>query len=106
MFRLIGNSDAWAARAGDAVFRIENALAKAQMSRVEMRDPYKTYNKFAWKDLSATTPSIDWKMLAEKLMIKGVDSVIVSNPTYLKTIDLLLSALSLEDWHKKNNLFT
>ena len=44
--------------------RIEKALASAQMSRVEMRDPYKTYNKFAWKDLSATTPSIDWKMLA------------------------------------------
>jgi putative endopeptidase len=46
----------------------------------------------------ATTPSIDWKMLAEKLMIKGVDSIIVSNPSYLKTIDLLLTALPLEDW--------
>jgi hypothetical protein len=45
------------------------------------------------EDLSATTPSIDWKMLAEKLLIKGVDSVIVSTP-YLKTIDLLLSALA------------
>ena len=98
MFQLVGKSAGEASRAADAVQRIETALSKAQYARVELRDPYKTYNKMAWKDLSATTPSIDWKMLAEKLMIKGVDSVIVSNPSYLKTIDLLLTALPLEDW--------
>lgn len=98
MFRLIGRSDAEAGRAGDAVYRIEDALAKAQMSRVEMRDPYKTYNKFAWKDLSATTPSIDWKAWAEKTEIRGVDSLIVSNPSFLRSLDLLLTAVSLDDW--------
>ena len=55
-----------ATKKADAVMRIETALAKAQMPRVEMRDPYKTYNKFAWKDLSATTPSLDWKSIANK----------------------------------------
>ena len=98
MFQLVGKSASEASRAADAIQRIETALSKAQYARVELRDPYKTYNKMAWKDVSATTPSIDWKMLAEKLMIKGVDSVIVSNPSYLKTIDLLLTALPLEDW--------
>jgi len=98
MFQLVGKSSAEASRAAEAVQRIETALSKAQYARVELRDPYKTYNKMAWKDLSATTPSIDWKMLAEKLKIKGVDSVIVSNPSYLKTIDMLLSAVALEDW--------
>jgi len=98
MFQLVGKSSVEASRAADAVQRIETTLSKAQYARVELRDPYKTYNKMSWKDLSATTPSIDWKMLAEKLMIKGVDSVIVSNPAYLKTIDMLLSAVSLEDW--------
>jgi len=98
MFRLIGKSDAEAARAADAVFRIENALAKAQMSRVELRDPYKTYNKYAWKDLSATTPSLDWKMLADKMEVGNTDSLIVSNPAFLKSVDLLLTAVSLDDW--------
>ncbi|HEY4062499.1 MAG TPA: M13 family metallopeptidase [Puia sp.] len=98
MFRLIGKTDAEATRSADAVFHIENALAKAQMSRVEMRDPYKTYNKFAWKDLSATTPSIDWKMLADKMEVGSADSLVVSNPAFLRSVDLLLTAVSLDDW--------
>ncbi len=98
MFRLVGRTDAAAAAGTDAVLRIENALAGAQMSRVEMRDPYKTYNKFAWKDLSATTPAIDWKAWAAQQQITGVDSLIVSNPAFLRSVNLLLTAVSLDDW--------
>ena len=98
MFQLIGKTDAQAAVATDAVMRIERALASAEMNRVEMRDPYKTYNKFAWKDLSATTPAINWKALAAQMQVTGVDSVIVSNPSFLKSMDLLLTAVSLDDW--------
>jgi len=98
MFQLTGRTDARATAAADAIFRIEKALAKAQLSRVELRDPYKTYNKFAWKDLSATTPAIDWKSFAEKMGIRGVDSLVVTNPSFLRSADLLLTAVSLEDW--------
>ena len=98
MFRLIGRTDAEAAAATDAVLRIETALAASEMSRVEMRDPYKTYNKFAWKDLSATTPAIDWKHWAADMQISGADSLVVSNPAFLRSMDLLLTAVSLKDW--------
>jgi putative endopeptidase len=98
MFRLIGKTQEEAARDADAIQRIEKALAKAQFSRVEMRDPYKTYNKLAWKDLAASTPSIDWKFLAAKMEITHTDSLIVSNQNFLRSVDLLLTALPLEDW--------
>jgi putative endopeptidase len=98
MFRLIGRTDAEAASATDAVMRIETALAASEWSRVEMRDPYKTYNKFAWKDLSATTPAIDWKDWAAEFQIGGVDSLVVTNPSFLRSVDLLLTAVSLHDW--------
>jgi putative endopeptidase len=98
MFILIGKSQTEAAADADAVFRIEKALAHAQMSRVETRDPYKTYNKFSWKDLSATTPAIDWKALAEKMEVGDADSLVVANPGFLKSLDLLLTAVSLDDW--------
>lgn len=98
MFRLAGRNEADAVTGADAVFRIEKALASAEMSRVEMRDPYKTYNKFAWKDLSATTPAIDWKSWAADMQVTGADSVIVSNPSFLRSMDLLLTALSISDW--------
>lgn len=96
MFGLAGNTDA--ANAADAVMRIETALAKAQLSRVEMRDPYKTYNKFSVKDFSAMTPGLNWSTLLPAMKINGADSIIVSNPSFIKTADVLLSAISLKDW--------
>lgn len=98
MFSLIGEDAATAQKHADAVMRIETALAKAQMSRVEMRDPYKTYNKFAVKEFTATTPSIDWNRMFNDLQLKGADSVVVNNPSFFKTVDALLTALPPEDW--------
>ena len=31
----------------ETIFNMEKKMAEAQMARVEMRDPHKTYNKFA-----------------------------------------------------------
>lgn len=98
MFALIGENPATSAYDADAVMRIETALAKAQMSRVEMRDPYKTYNKFSVKDFSNQTLGMDWNALLAQMKVKGVDSILVSNPSFLKTADILLTALPLQDW--------
>lgn len=98
MFRLIGDNDEASAQHADAILRIETALAKAQMARVEMRDPYKTYNKFAVKDFTATTPSLNWNDLLSKLEISNADSLVVNNPSFFKTADVLLTALPLNDW--------
>jgi putative endopeptidase len=98
MFALLGEDAATAQRHANAVLRIETALAKAQMSRTEMRDPYKTYNKFAIKDFTATTPSMDWGVMLNKLQLAGADSIIVNNPAFFKSADLLLTAVPLEDW--------
>ncbi len=98
LFSLIGENAANSAYDADAVMRIETALAKAQLSRVEMRDPYKTYNKFSVKDLSAQTSAFDWATLFTQMKVQGVDSVLVTNPSFLKTADILLTALPLQDW--------
>jgi len=98
MFSLIGENAANAAYSADAILRIETALAKAQMSRVEMRDPYKTYNKFSVKDLNNLTPGMNWSSLFPLMKVNGVDSVLVGNPAFLKTVDVLITALPLQDW--------
>ena len=98
MFSLVGENAATASYHADAIMRIETALATAQMSRVEMRDPYKTYNKFAVKDLSAQTPGLNWSSLLQQMGVKSTDSVLATNPSFLKTADILLAALPLQDW--------
>ena len=98
MFSLIGDNDVRAAANADAVMRIETALAKAQMSRVEMRDPYKTYNKYAVAALENVTPGLNWSHLLEEMKVGKADTVLVNNPEFLKAADLLLTAVPLPDW--------
>lgn len=98
LFTLVGQSPAQAAASMDAVVRIETALAKVQYARVDMRDPYKLYNKFSLKDFSAMTPSLNWETLLPALKINGADSILVMNPGFMKTADALLTAVPLTDW--------
>ena len=39
---------------------IETALAKASLTRVEKRDPYKLFHKMTRKELATLTPSFRW----------------------------------------------
>ncbi len=98
-FMLIGTDSTTAANYSDVIIRIETTLAKSQLQRVELRDPYKTYNIFSVTDFSNTTPSIDWKIMLEKMGVnKPVDSIVSNNPQFFKTADVLLSALPVENW--------
>ncbi|MBS4043498.1 MAG: M13 family metallopeptidase [Chitinophagaceae bacterium] len=98
VFGLVGEDEATAKASAASVLKIETALAKAQMSRVEMRDPYKTYNKFAIKDLNELTQNMNWNIILEELKILGADSVVANNPSFLKTANQLLVELPLSDW--------
>ena len=81
------------------IMQIETALAGAQMSRVEMRNPEKLYNKFSVAGFSAKTPNLNWQEILPQLGYKiKQDSLIVSNPKFMLFADSLLSALSLDDW--------
>ena len=97
-FMLVGENQSAATTHANAVMRIETALAKAQLSRVELRDPDKTYNKYSVKDFSNMTPSMEWKDILIKFKVNGADSILTNNPSFFKTVDLLLSALSIDDW--------
>ena len=98
LFSLVGENANAAKENAQAIMKMETIFAKAQYPRVEMRDPYKTYNKFSVKDLTAMTPNINWATLLEDMKIHGADSVVVNNPGFLKIFDSLLVALPLKDW--------
>jgi len=98
-FELTGVDSNTARYYSDAVMRIETALAKSQFPRVDLRDPYKTYNIIAVEDFSTMTPVIEWKAMLKKLKIdKPVDSIVLNNREFFKTEDILLAALPVKDW--------
>jgi putative endopeptidase len=75
----------------DAILRIETALAKASLTRVERRDPHKTYHLMTVAELSQLTPSIDWPHYFTVQGAPGVAKLNVSQPEFMKAVQAELT---------------
>ena len=98
LFSLTGETNVNAMAKAVTVMQLETAMAQAQMSRVEMRDPNKLYNKFSIEGLTAKTPNLNWAAILPELGYKKQDSVNVSNPKFMVFLDSLLNKVPLDDW--------
>lgn len=98
LFTLTGTKAEEAKQKAETIWKIEKALAEAQLSRLEMRDPYKTYNKFTIADFNETTSNINWVNTLEKLQVKGQDTVMVNSPKFFLSLNTMLSDVSVADW--------
>jgi putative endopeptidase len=98
LFQLIGTPSAEAKANAESVFQLEKKLAEAQMARVEMRDPYKTYNKFAFADFNQKTPAFNWALSFQDFGITAPDSVLVSAPKFFESANKLLIETPIQQW--------
>ena len=98
LFTLTGVPQATAQQNAETIFNLEKKMAEAQMSRVEMRDPYKTYHKFAVADLSKTTPNLNWPALLPKMKVTRQDTILVNNPKFFTDLNGLLTNTPITDW--------
>jgi len=97
MLALAGHAGA-AAEAAQIV-ALETGLARVQWSAVENRDPVKAYNKLSLAQMPALMPGFDWNAWLEGVGAKGkIDSLIVSQPSYLAALDKLVAATPLAVW--------
>jgi predicted metalloendopeptidase len=70
-----------------------------QWTRVENRDPLKTYNKTPIADLAALMPGYDWQRFLQSAGVGGkVDSVIVRQPSYFGGLAGIVAATPLPAW--------
>jgi putative endopeptidase len=99
LFKLCGTDEATAAKNSATILQLETAIANAQMSRVEMRDPVKLYNKVTVEALSKRMPNLKWSSTLTQLgYTTKLDSVIISNPRFLMFADSLLKAVPVDTW--------
>ncbi|MEO5625770.1 MAG: M13 family metallopeptidase [Dokdonella sp.] len=93
------SGDKQAAKTAKNILVLETALAKAQWTKVETRDPIKGYNKTEISKLAALAPGFDWDAYLDTAGIKGkVDVVNIGQPSYLKAFAKLVSATPLPTW--------
>ena len=93
------SGDATAARDAKAIIELETALAKIQWTKVDNRDPVKTYNKFPYAQLPALAPGYGWNSyLTASGVMTRTDYLIVSQPTYITGFQKLLDSTPLPVW--------
>jgi putative endopeptidase len=97
MLGMAGDQDP--AQNAAAILNLETSLARIQWTRVEGRDPVKTYNKSSLSELSALMPGYDWPRYIRASGIEHkVDFVIVSQPTYLTALGKIMTGTPLAVW--------
>ena len=79
-----------------AVLKIETALAKASLSRVDQRDPYKTFHKMTVAQLTALAPVVSWNSFFETQGVDGLTTVNVAQPEFQKAVDVELTTEPLD----------
>jgi Predicted metalloendopeptidase len=98
MFKILGYDDVKAKRAAENLMTLETALAKTSRNREDTRDPLKNYNKVSFKQLTGSTPDLDWKIFTEGVDLHIVDTVIVGQPEFLTALNGYLKTVSIETW--------
>ena len=97
MLAMAGDKNA--AANAKAIVELETELAKVQWTKVENRDPVKTYNKVELAKLAELAPGYDWQSWLAASGLKGkADYLIVSQPSYLKGFSEVLNRVPLETW--------
>ncbi|HJQ99810.1 MAG TPA: M13 family metallopeptidase, partial [Candidatus Polarisedimenticolaceae bacterium] len=97
MFGLLGDAPEVAKANALTVMRIETALAKASLTRVEKRDPYNLYHPMNVGKLSKIVPSIDWNNYFAAFGMGSTGKLNVSEPAFMAEVEARLRAESLPD---------
>ena len=98
MFELLGDKPGVAAAEAQTVMRIETALAKASLTRVERRDPKKVYHKMTRQALVALSPTFHWNEYLAKVGLPSVRALNVATPEFFKAMNAELGKEDLGSW--------
>jgi len=98
VFELLGDYPEAAKKNADTLMRMETALAKASMTRVERRDPYKLKNKMKVPRLEELVPNFSWKTYYSVLQYPTIEILNIGDPGFFKEVNAALARESLTDW--------
>jgi endothelin-converting enzyme/putative endopeptidase len=98
MFELIGETAKQAQADAASVLATETRLARASLTRVEQRDPYKLKNRFTRAKLSAFNPHFDWNAYWADVGVPEFTELNVGQPKFFAALNEVLTTTSLANW--------
>ena len=94
IFSLAGITDADKA-ASDAL-TVEDAIARASWSSVELRDVQRMYNPMSSEELAAAYPDLDFTVYFRAMGINPQDKLVVGQPSYFSALDKMFASENIE----------
>lgn len=98
MLQFLGDSETEATTQAKEILAFETKLATPKLDKVDLRDDRKTYNPTAITDLQKMVPAINWDAYFKGIGVKQLDTVIVSQPKYLKAVNSILQEGNVSTW--------
>ncbi len=98
MFELMGDSPDVAKKNAATVMRMETSLAKASLTQVERRDPYKQKHKMTVPELYKIAPDFDWNAFFSATGVPKFQILNVSWPGFVTDVNSQIKSASLQDW--------
>jgi len=98
MFTLAGDSPEQAAKEAAAVMEIETAMAKAAISRTELRQPENRYHIYTVADFEKIAPDFDWGTYFGSVGIRHFDTLNVATPEFFKALNGLIDSEPVDSW--------
>jgi endothelin-converting enzyme/putative endopeptidase len=98
MLALLGDSPDAAHAGAQTVMAIETDLAKATLTRVDRRDPYKQFHKFTRAQLLGLTPAFGWDAYWAGLGLPAPATLNVTEPDFYKEVERQLKNRGIQDW--------
>ena len=87
MFQLTGTDSVPAKDMAERILAFETELAKNSLTRVERRDPDRTYNKRSRAELQASTPVFNWDNYFDAVGAPAFDSLNVGMPDFIAALN-------------------
>lgn len=98
MLQFIGENPEQSKVSASKVLALEIELSEPRLDRVERRDGRLQYNPMTIAELQKITPSISWKNYFAGIGFTALDTVVVSQPKYMKALQTILSENNVSAW--------
>jgi len=98
IFKMLGDDEATAKKNTATIMGLETRLAKVSMTRLEQRDPNKTYNKVTTKGLVELSPSFNWNRYFVSQGVGDPGEINLNQPLFIAEVSKMLKEVPVEDW--------
>ncbi len=82
----------------DKIMSMETQLAQISMTKTEMRDPDKTYNKKTYAEFVKLYSYFNWDQFFANAGAKGINELVVSQTDFFAKLKEVFAKYSLEEW--------